>query len=128
MRAQDPVPMSLLVCNLFCEAHLAKIRLPAVAHIRWYRNIALCSAAVADDARLQLHVVFQGSLWFDAKLLQNTMVGAHRFLGRDFAVGDEPQKADKRELIFGVVDLAAKERDASAIFFCLAQKLKGIIC
>ena len=63
----------------------------------------------------------------DAEVLQDAVIGAHGFLGADLAVGDQTQEADKSELIFRIVDLAAKQGDAGAVLLRLAQQFEGVV-
>src|SRR6516225_5708864 len=68
----------------------------------------LAVAAVTHYARLQLHIVFQGTVWSDFELLQDGVIGPDCLLGRNLAIGDETQEANKRALVFGIVDFSAK--------------------
>ena len=55
------------------------------------------------------------------------MIGVHRFLGTDFTVGNQAQEANECQLIFGVIDFAAEESDAGAVFFRFTQEFEGVI-
>src|SRR6266702_388885 len=55
------------------------------------------------------------------------MVGTHRLLRGDLAVGDPAQEANEGELVFGVVDLAAKQGHTRAVLFRLAEQFEGVI-
>ncbi len=55
------------------------------------------------------------------------MIGAHRLFGREFAVRDQPQHFDEGQLMLGVVDLAAKQRDPGAVFLRLVDQLEGVV-
>ncbi len=48
------------------------------------------------------------------------MVGGHGFLRGDLTVGNEAQEVDERQLVLGVVDLAAEQGDTGAVLLGFA--------
>src|SRR5262249_53457882 len=101
------------------------------AHCRlttaYYLAAADRRAAIAHDVRLQDQIVFQLALRLDAQFFQHAMIRANGLFGRDHAIDDQPQELDESELVFGVVDLAAVERDAGAIFLRFADQLERVV-
>ncbi len=74
-----------------------------------------------------MQIVLQGTIWFDVQLLQHAVIGAHGVFRRDFIIGDEAQKRNERQLMFRVVDFAAVQRDARAVFFRVGQHFKSVV-
>ena len=54
------------------------------------------------------------------------MIGSHRFDRVQFSVDDQSQEPNKRQLIFGVVDLATKQRHPGPVLLGLVDQLEGI--
>src|SRR6185503_13029381 len=75
----------------------------------------------------QPQVLVQRQFGFDIFRLQNAMVSANGFFGRNFAIGDQAQHFDKSQLMLDVVDLASKESDACAILLGIVDQLKRVI-
>ena len=46
--------------------------------------------------------------------------------GADLAFDDQAEEMDERQLVLGVVDLAAEEGDLGAVFLGVVQELKGV--
>jgi len=55
------------------------------------------------------------------------VISPYRFLRRDLILGDKAQELDKRQLVFGVIDLAAIERCPSAVLFRFGQELECVV-
>src|SRR5207237_677478 len=87
----------------------------------------LATAVITHHIRLQDHVIFHASVRPDSEPLQYAVIRLDRLLRADFPVGDEPEKLNEGELVFGIVDLAAEERHTRAVFPRLAKKLKRVI-
>ena len=57
---------------------------------------------------------------------ENGMIRLDRVDGADLALDDQPQEMNERQLVLGVVDLAAEEGDLGPIFLGVVEELKGV--
>ena len=57
---------------------------------------------------------------------EHGVVGAHGLAGVELTFDDQAKEMHERELILGVVDLAAEEGDPGAVFLGVVQELKGV--
>src|SRR5580704_18966999 len=62
----------------------------------------------------------------ESKLCQHVVISPNRLDRRDFAIDDEPQKLDERQLALGLVNLATKEGRAAAVFANVVNQLERV--
>ena len=82
--------------------------------------------AVADRRLRELEVVVERTPRRDPETLKDGMICLHGLDRADHAVDDQAEELDERELVLGVVDLAAEERDLGPIFLRVVQELEGV--
>jgi hypothetical protein len=62
------------------------------------------------------------------KNAKHRVIGLDRFHGIECVVGDQPEELNERQLILGVIDLPAEERDPPAVPFRIGDKLERVTC
>src|SRR5262245_10427861 len=55
------------------------------------------------------------------------MVSPNSFFGRDFSVCDQSEHLDECELMFGVINLPAKQSNAGAILLSIVDQLECVV-
>src|SRR5205814_515489 len=91
------------------------------------RGAGVGAAIVAHGLIGEFEVFFEGQFGFDVFGLEDGVIGANGFFGRNSAFGDQAEHFDEGELVFGVVDLAAKQGDARAVPLRVVNQFEGII-
>ena len=62
----------------------------------------------------------------DAQLAEDGVVGLDGLDRSDLALDDQAEELDERELVLGVVDLAAEEGDLGPVLLGVVQELEGV--
>ncbi len=83
-------------------------------------------AAVARGRTAEDKVVLQRTMRLESEFAEDRVIGLHRFNGLDHAFDNVPQKLDERQLAFGLIDFAAEEGRATAVFANVVDQLECI--
>lgn len=81
---------------------------------------------VAESLIRHEEVVSQRPMRPQALLLESIVVRPHGVVRIGVPIGDEAEVFDKGELVFGCIDLAAKQSDPRAVAPRIGQELKGV--
>ncbi len=72
-------------------------------------------------------VVFERSMRAYAQFGKHRVVRLDGVDRADHSVDDQAKEVDERELIFGVVDLSAEERNLRPVFLSVVEELAGTL-
>ena len=62
----------------------------------------------------------------EPELGEDGVIGLDGVDGPDLALDDQAEEMDERQLVLGIVDLAAEEGDLGAVFLGVVQELEGV--